>query len=104
MGHTSYRNGSTLPLFSGKTEYKSDIVLGDRYIDKQTGFEGVATSTSFFQHACERIVLETFDTERVIECVFDAPRLTHVETQKVATSTKTGGPRDIAGQRGSNAR
>jgi hypothetical protein len=93
-------------LFNGNTEYKSDIVLGERYIDKQTGYEGVATSVSFFQHACERVVIETFDKNRqhVIEAIFDAPRLTHVRTQKVATTTKTGGPRDSAGQRGSNAR
>jgi len=93
-------------LFKGSTEYKSDIILGDRYIDKQTGYEGVATSVSFFQHACERVCVETFDRERqsVIECVFDAPRLTHVETQAVATTTKTGGPQKPPGQRGSNAR
>lgn len=93
-------------LFNGSTEYKSDIVLGEKYIDKQTGYEGVATSVSFFQHACERVVIEAFDDRRkqVIESVFDAPRLTHIKTQKVATTTKTGGPQVPAGQRGSASR
>lgn len=91
-------------LFSGNTEYKSDIVLGEKYIDKQTGYEGVATSVTFFQHACERVCIETYDTIRkqVIESVFDAPRLTHVETQKVAMVTKTGGPQMPNMQRGVN--
>ena len=93
-------------IFSGSTEYKSDIILGERYIDKQTGYEGVATSVSFFQHACERVCIETFDKGRqsVIESVFDAPRLTHVRTQKVAKTEKTGGPLMPSPQRGSNAR
>ena len=87
-------------------QYKSDIVLGERYIDKQTGFEGIATSATFFQYACERVVLEDYDAERkqVKEAVFDAPRLTHMKTQKIAKVTKTGGPGDPAPQRGAAAR
>jgi hypothetical protein len=98
-GCSGARNTTTtkeydMGLFTGSTDYKSDIVLGQKYIDKQTGFEGVATSTTFFQHACERVCLETFDTERkrVIECVFDSPRLTRISTGQVAKTEKTGGP------------
>lgn len=90
----------------GKKNYGSDIVLGERYLDKQTGYEGVATSVSFFQHACERVVLENYDAERkqIKEMVFDAPRLTSIKTGKTATTDKTGGPHEVPGQRGSNAR
>lgn len=86
--------------------FPSDIILGEKYIDKQTGYEGIATSVTFFQHACERVCIESFDTERkqVIESVFDAPRLTHVESGKVAQVTKTGGPQMPNAQRGPVAR
>ncbi|MBT2484778.1 MULTISPECIES: hypothetical protein [unclassified Microbacterium] len=89
-----------------KHAYESDIITGERYIDKQTGFEGVATSVSFFQHACERVCLETYDTERkqVIEAVFDAPRLTHMQTGHTARVAKTGGPQMPNAQRGPVAR
>lgn len=77
------------------TSYQSDIVLGDRYEDAQTGYEGVATGVSFYQHACERVCLEAFDPIRktVVEQIFDAPRLTAIKTGKIAKVTKTGGPR-----------
>jgi hypothetical protein len=77
-----------------QTHYKSDIKLGERYRDEQTGFEGVATSIYFFQHACERVNIETYDPERreVKEQVFDAPRLTHVASGQRASTTRTGGP------------
>ena len=93
-------------LFSGTNEFKSDIVLGDRYVDKQTGYEGVATSVSFFQFACERVCIEAFDTTRkqVVESVFDAPRLTRVKTGEVAKTAKTGGPQNPNPQRGSLSR
>lgn len=38
--------------------YESEIVLGGKYRDRQTGFEGVAVVISFHQHSCERVVLE----------------------------------------------
>ena len=86
---------------SKQSAFPSDIKLGEKYIDKQTGYEGIATSVTFFQHACERVCIESFDTERkqVIESVFDAPRLTHVETGQIAKVTKTGGPQMPNAQR-----
>lgn len=85
-----------------QNSFPSDIVTGERYRDNQTGFEGVATSVTFFQHACERVCLETYDTERkqVIEAVFDAPRLTNIDTGHTARVTKTGGPQMPNAQRG----
>ena len=87
---------------SVKANYKSDIVLGERYRDAQTGFEGVATSTTFYQHACERVCVETYDADRreVKTEVFDAPRLTSVRTNATAKTTRTGGPGAVNAQRG----
>ncbi len=89
-----------------KQKYTSDIELGERYIDDQTGFEGVATAISFFQYACERISLETYDaTRREVKIeVFDAPRLTSVKTKQRATTERTGGPLMPNAQRGSLGR
>lgn len=78
----------------GKNKFESDIVLGERYVDQQTGVEGVATAIYFFQHACERVQLEYINKadQKFVELVFDAPRLTHVETRQTATSSRPGGP------------
>lgn len=78
----------------GTESYCSDIKLGERYRDEQTKFEGVATSIYFFQYACERILLERVNPMdgKIEEIAFDAPRLTHIETGKVSTTKKTGGP------------
>lgn len=76
------------------TNYKSDIKLGEKYRDEQTGVEGVATAIYFFQHACERVQLERFNETKgsIEESVFDAPRLKNVKTEKVARATRPGGP------------
>ena len=81
-----------LGMTEKQTSYGSDIVLGEKYRDEQTGIEGIATSVSFYQHACERVVLELVVEGKIEEFVFDAPRLTHIETNQKATSEKTGGP------------
>lgn len=77
------------------TTFASDIVLGDRYRDSLSGFEGVATSSHFYLHGCERVTLEKWDNERseFSELTFDVPRLVHIETQARAQnrSDKTGG-------------
>jgi hypothetical protein len=76
-----------------KTSFKTDIRLGERYRDDQTGIEGVATSVHFYQHACERVTLEYLNGDRdVQEVTFDAPRLTSVRTGVTAVTTRTGGP------------
>lgn len=86
--------------------YDSDIILNERYRDSQTGFEGVATTITFFQYACERIGLETYDPERkeIKTEIFDAPRLVHVDTGNVAMTKRPGGPQMPAAQRGPNVR
>ncbi len=89
-----------------KHTYQSDVILGNPYRDQQTGFEGIATAVFFFQHACERVSLETYDATRkeIKEQVFDAPRLVSVRTGKPATSDRPGGPGRNEGQRTVNAR
>lgn len=73
--------------------YDSDIELGKRYRDPQTGVEGTATSAHFYQYACERVTLEYMKSDGALqELTFDAPRLESVETGKRAQTTRTGGP------------
>jgi hypothetical protein len=75
-----------------KTKYESDIVIGERYKDEQTGIEGVATGLTFFQYACERVSIEFVVNGELNEFTFDAPRLTRVSTSEKATAKKPGGP------------
>lgn len=73
--------------------YRSDVKLGEKYIDQQTGITGVATGIHFYQHACERVTLEFVKSDGELqEITFDSPRLTSVATGVTATTTRTGGP------------
>jgi hypothetical protein len=78
----------------GEHKYRTDIELGKRYKDPQTGIEGTATAVTFFQYACERVSIETVVAGKIEEYGFDAPRLESVETQKRARAERTGGPGD----------
>jgi hypothetical protein len=73
-------------------KYASDIVLGERYLDEQTGIEGTAIALSFFQFGCERVSLELVVEGKIEEYGFDAPRLTRVNTGEKAETSATGGP------------
>lgn len=75
-----------------KHKYTSDIILGQKYRDEQTGIVGTATAIYFFQYGCERTTLELVVAGKIEDFTFDSPRLTHVETGKRAESTRTGGP------------
>ena len=79
-------------MFEKKQKYETDIQLGERYIDEQTGISGTATVVSFYQHGCERVSIEAVVNGEIKEYGFDAPRLTHAETGRQATTTRTGGP------------
>ncbi len=74
------------------TVHKTDIVLGERYRDTLTGFEGPATAVTFYLHACERVSLEYIKDGEVKYEVFDTPRLVHASTEVQMTTSKTGGP------------
>lgn len=75
-----------------KKNYESDVILGDEYVDKQTGIKGIATAIHFYQYGCERVGIEVMIAGKIEEYTFDSPRLTHVKTQKTATTNRTGGP------------
>ncbi len=72
--------------------YQTDIQLGERYRDDQTGIEGTATAITFYQHGCERASIENVHEGEIKEYGFDAPRLTHIASGETAKTTKTGGP------------
>lgn len=74
--------------------YRSDIKLGEKYRDTQSGFEGHAVALYFYQHGCERVALKTLADGEIKEFVFDAPELASVKTGVRAVVTKTGGPHD----------
>lgn len=76
----------------GKQKYETDIRLGRRYIDPQTGIEGVATGVQFYQYGCERVTLEVVVAGKIEEYGFDAPRLVSVDTGERAKATRSGGP------------
>lgn len=88
----------------GKEKYGSDIKIGERYIDPQTGIEGVAVALTFYQYACERAVLEVVVAGKIEEYGFDAPRLKRVDTQEQARAKRPGGPGDPAPARPTGSR
>jgi hypothetical protein len=85
-------------------KYASDVKLGEKYRDPQTGIEGTSTSIHFYQYACERVTLEVVTPDgKLEEYTFDSPRLENVATKKRATTTRTGGPGDGVRQRSSQS-
>ena len=77
------------------TVFKSEIELGKKYTDSQTGFEGTASSVVFFQHGCERVCLKGLNkNNELVEYYFDSPELQLSETgeQVKLLEQKTGGP------------
>ncbi len=81
-------------VLSSKEKYESEVKLGEKYRDTQTGIEGTAVSIAFHQFGCERVGLETVIAGKIEEYWFDTPRVVNVKTEVRATTTKKGGPRD----------
>lgn len=75
-----------------KSKYQSDVILGDKYRDPLTGFEGVATAATFYLHACERVTLEYVKDGEIKYESFDAPRLIPYYAETQPQTTRTGGP------------
>lgn len=71
--------------------YDSDIEVGKRYRDTQTGVEGICTALTFYQFACERAIIEVVEDGKIQDYMFDAPRMQSVETGEVAETARTGG-------------
>ncbi|KKN02004.1 hypothetical protein LCGC14_1122090 [marine sediment metagenome] len=74
----------------------TDIVLGEEYVDKITGFAGVAVGLTFWLHACERVGLQSAKLTKDGKVAdlewFDIPGVDHVKTKVTPKTTKTGGP------------
>lgn len=84
-----------------KKNYSSDVELGEKYKDSQTGFEGIATAIFFFQYGCERVEIQAYDAERqeIRSITFDAPRLVSAKTGKAPVVSRTGGDREVMAER-----
>lgn len=82
-----------------ESQFVTDIVLGEKYRDEQTGIVGIATAVTFHQHACERVLIEYVKDGELKELVFDSPRLVNIETGEKAATEKTGGPDHSATRR-----
>lgn len=81
------------------TTFRSELKLGERYRDTNTGFEGTCTVISFFQHGCERLTIKGMNKQGdVVDYAFDAPEVELVKTSKPVKllEEKTGGPHDRA--------
>lgn len=81
-----------MSLFGDSAGFASEIELGKKYIDKQTGIKGVAIAVTFFQFGCERVGIEVVHAGEIKEYSFDAPRLTEVGKEQPVQADKTGGP------------
>lgn len=82
--------------------YESGIELGKFYRDQPTGIVGRAVVVSFFEHACERAVLEYTKDGDVKEVGFDVPRLVEVDDEEkdlMPAGVKPGGPDRNIGRR-----
>lgn len=77
-----------------KQKYLTDIKLGEKYRETQTGIEGTAVSLHFYQYGCERCGIELVVNGEVKEYTFDVPRLVHIATNQRAKTPRTGGPRE----------
>jgi hypothetical protein len=75
--------------------YESDIELGAKYRDKQTGYEGIAVFIEFHQYRCEQVALEKLIGDEVKAYMFDADRLEQTAPAvKPYEPVKTGGYRN----------
>lgn len=91
-------NASVASIIAQAREH--GIEFGERYVDPHSGFEGVATSVYFFEHACVRVQLRGTNksTGAPVECSFDAPELVRVKTEEKVPATRSGGPHDVTGR------
>lgn len=58
-----------------KSEYKSNIVLNERYRDTGTEIEGQAVGVYFYQYGCTRATLELVVAGKIEDYTFEEPRL-----------------------------
>ena len=89
----------------GTKYYESQIILGRKYRHRRSGTEGWATSITFFENACERVILESYERNKLTGKLtttesFDSVELVDAETGDDVSTAKPGGPeREIASRR-----
>lgn len=74
----------------------TDVILGGRYRDHVSGWEGTATARYEYMNGCVRIEISGADKDGKPESfVFDVQQIEPVEPQlaEPATTQATGGPR-----------
>ena len=81
----------------GKRIKLDETVLGQRYRDTTTGFEGTAPSKHEYLFGCYRITLTapSVDGKEPVTHTVDEPALELVEAPKVTGNQRTGGDRPI---------
>lgn len=81
------------------------ITLGEKYRDKITGFQGLATSRHEYLYGCVRYSLESELATaggKSEEFTFDEQRLVPVPAAPVAATATSGGPRPTPPRTGSH--
>ena len=86
-----------------KTEHA--VVLGEEYVDRHTGFQGRATSITYYEYSCERVALEACVEGDLKFEAFDIQRLvpadgTTTSTPIVPRGPVSGGDRPVVRQAG----
>ena len=75
------------------TTFQTDVVMGEKYRDPKTGIEGFVVGIHFYEYGCERVTLQTVNSqEEINDYGFDAPRIERVSDGTSPKATKTGGP------------
>lgn len=65
-------------VIDSRYSYESEISIGQRYRHGGTGFEGVATEITFFEHGCELVTLKTLVNHNIVQQKFPGPSLTKI--------------------------
>lgn len=69
-------------------EYKSDIVLGRRYRDRDTNFAGVSIAITFYRYDGERVQLRALVSDVPVDHWFDSAALERVDSGNDALGFK----------------
>jgi hypothetical protein len=88
------------------TSFETSIEFGERYRDKNSGYEGVATALYFYEFGCARVSLVSMDDKGdVKDLSFDEQSLVKVGTGKpVEAFAKVGGARPAPAPRADGTR
>lgn len=79
--------------------YASQILLGKRYRDQDTGFEGVASCIAFYRNREEQVQLRALISSVPVEHWFDALLLTRIDDDSKAVGFGNGGTATFSGKR-----